>query len=146
MTQESSFELQNFLPYLLNQAAEEASRSFAQVYKSRYGMLQAEWRVLVHLGQLGQMTAGEICEQSKAHKTKISRAVHALEKRRWLKREQDQKDRRSEPLQLTQAGHQVYIDMCQVAEQHNQALVARLGPKLAGQLQKALQQIGNDKP
>ncbi|MGJ8555905.1 MAG: MarR family winged helix-turn-helix transcriptional regulator, partial [Sulfitobacter geojensis] len=36
MTQ-SDFELQNFLPYLLNQAAEVSSLTFQQFYKDRYG-------------------------------------------------------------------------------------------------------------
>ena len=50
MENSDTFDLQLFLPYLLNQAAEESSLSFQRVYKDRYGMLRTEWRVLFHLG------------------------------------------------------------------------------------------------
>ena len=63
MTGKDDFDLQYFLPYLLNQAAEEASIAFQKVYKSRYGMLRTEWRVLFHLGRYGAMTATDIGER-----------------------------------------------------------------------------------
>ena len=72
------FDLKDFLPYLLNQAAEEASLGFQVLYKERYGMLRTEWRVLFHLGRYGDMTAKEICDRARTHKTKVSRAVAAL--------------------------------------------------------------------
>ena len=84
MPQKDDFDLQNFLPYLLNQAAEESSLAFQQVYKDRYGMLRTEWRVLFHLGLYGRLTAKDIGARSKMHKTKISRAVQRLEERRFL--------------------------------------------------------------
>ena len=34
------FELQNFLPYLLNQAAESSSMAFRTYYRDKYGMLR----------------------------------------------------------------------------------------------------------
>jgi len=80
------FDLIHFLPYILNQAAEASSLGFQQVYKQRYGMLRTEWRVLFHLGRYGEMTAKDICERARIHKTKISRAVKALEDRRFLVR------------------------------------------------------------
>ena len=89
MTENNAFDLQEFLPYLLNQAAEASSLEFQQLYKDRYGMLRAEWRVLFHLGLYGSMTAGEIGRRARVHKTKISRAVHRLAERRFLTRNRD---------------------------------------------------------
>ena len=60
MNEKDDFALQDFLPYLLNRAAEESSLGFQKHYKNRYGMLRSEWRVLFHLGNYGQMTAKEI--------------------------------------------------------------------------------------
>lgn len=104
MQKKDDFDLQDFLPYLLNLAAEESSRAFQQVYKDRYGMLRTEWRVLFHLGRYGEMTAKDIGTRARIHKTKISRAVRKLEQRRYLKRVTDDRDRRSEFLSLTPAG------------------------------------------
>ena len=39
-------DLSNFLPYLLNQAADAQGVTFIPSYKERYGMLQTEWRIL----------------------------------------------------------------------------------------------------
>ena len=75
---QADFDLLDFLPYLLNLAAEEASLGFQTLYKTRYGMLRTEWRVLFHLGIYGEMTATEIGERARMHKTKISRAVQKL--------------------------------------------------------------------
>ena len=74
MTKKDDFDLQNFLPYLLNQAAEESSLAFQNIYKDRYGMLRTEWRVLFHLGVFGRLAAQEICERPPMHKTKNHRA------------------------------------------------------------------------
>ena len=53
-------------------------------------------------------TAKAICGHSGLSKTKISRAVKALEDRRWLERHRDRADRRFELLTLTQAGMDGY--------------------------------------
>ncbi len=125
MDQKDGFDLQIFLPYLLNQAAEESSIAFQEVYKSRYGMLRTEWRVLFHLGIYGEMTATEIGSRARMHKTKISRAVQKLEDRRLLKRVRDAKDRRAERLSLTDAGRVVYADLREVAAQYDARLTDR---------------------
>ena len=84
MIQKTKFDLQNFLPYLLSQAADASSCGFRRYYKDNYGMLRTEWRVVFHLGCYGKMTAKEICDRGGIHKTKVSRAVAALGKKRFL--------------------------------------------------------------
>jgi len=124
MARKDDFDLQNFLPYLLNQAAEESSLAFQQVYKGRYGMLRTEWRVLFHLGIYGEMTAKDIGARARIHKTKVSRAVSKLEQRRFLTRNRDENDRRVEHLDLTAAGRAAYRDLHSVADTYDQKLSA----------------------
>lgn len=118
------FDPTEFLPYLLNQAAEQTSVAFQKVYKSRYGMLRTEWRVMFHLGHFGTMTARQICDRAGLHKTKVSRAVHALGDRRFLVRRPHDEDRRHEDLTLTRAGRTAYEDLLDVAEALQRSLVA----------------------
>ncbi|MEP0990871.1 MAG: MarR family winged helix-turn-helix transcriptional regulator [Tateyamaria sp.] len=125
MPDKDEFSLQDFLPYLLNLAAEESSLSFQRVYKNRYGMLRTEWRVLFHLGTYGEMTATEICDKARIHKTKISRAVQKLVDRRFLVRERSDEDRRVEKLKLTTAGHAAFRDLRAVAEDYEEKLRAQ---------------------
>ena len=135
------FDLQNFLPYLLNQAAEEASLAFQQVYKDRHGMLRTEWRVLFHLGIYGRMTAKEIGARSKMHKTKISRAVAKLAERRFLLRQRDGDDRRLEYLELTAAGQRAYRDLRAVAVEYDAGLAAQFSAGEAALLRRLLRRL-----
>jgi len=138
MAEKDDFDLRIFLPYLLNQAAEEASLSFQQVYKSKYGMLRTEWRVLFHLGIYGELTAKDIGDRAKMHKTKISRAVQKLYERRYVERVRDEADRRSERLSLTPAGRAVYEDLRTVAERHERALTDQFSKAEVARLREML--------
>lgn len=118
------FDLANFLPYLLNRAAETTSDGFRTAYRSQYGMLRTEWRVLFHLGRYGEMTATEIGRRASIHKTKISRAVAALETKRFLTREGSETDRRQEMLSLTAAGQQTFQRLTLTAARYDADLSA----------------------
>lgn len=99
-----SLSLDTFLPYRLNRLAEATSDQIRPIYRDLYGLNRPEWRTLIVLHHLRSATATQICQHSNQHKTKVSRAVHALEQRRWLRREITPNDRRSEILSLTEAG------------------------------------------
>jgi DNA-binding MarR family transcriptional regulator len=118
--------LEQFLPYRLNRLAEVVSRDFSRIYKERYGLTRPEWRLLATLGQYGTMTATEIGAHSAMHKTKVSRAVTALEERRWLTRKADGHDRRVERLTLTKAGENTYRELVPLARAFEDRLLDRL--------------------
>ena len=82
----AGFDLDLFLPYLLNQAAEVTSRSFQTIYRVEYGMTRTQWRVMANLSKHGSMTAVEICRLTFIEKTKVSRAVQALAEKGYLTR------------------------------------------------------------
>lgn len=124
----ASLELENFLPYRLNRLAEAVSRDFQTIYRTRYGLTRPEWRLLASLGQNGTMTATEVGRDSAMHKTKVSRAVSALEERRWLKRETDPDDRRVERLALTPAGAKAYAELVPLARRFEADLLRMLEP------------------
>lgn len=111
MTADSDFDLIGFLPYVTAQAADVLSLEFRNIYKSKYGMLRTEWRVLFHVGQFGDLTAKEICDRARLHKTKVSRAVAALEAKRFLARAEVDTDRRRSLLRLTRQGQAVFDDL-----------------------------------
>lgn len=135
------FDLAEFLPYLLNQAAEAASGGFKAAYGNEYGMLRTEWRVLLHLGRYGDMTATELGARATIHKTKISRAVAALEQKRFLKRTASESDRRVETLSLTPLGVSVYRKLARTAAEYDQALSARFTAEEEQILRKCLRDL-----
>lgn len=135
------FDLEDFLPYLLNQAAEATSKSFRDTYKAAYGMTRTQWRVLANLGKFGSMTARDICIISHVEKTKVSRAVAALEAEGLLSRSTSPQDRRAEILCLTERGRVVFDDLGQRAIDYDRSLRAKIGPEFAAQLDELLRRI-----
>ena len=135
------FDLQNFTPYLLNQAAEATSRGFEAYYRSKYGMLRSEWRVVFHLGHYGELTAKDICVRARIHKTKISRAVQALENKRFLLRKERAEDRRHEDLLLTAAGHRVFDDLSREAQRFDATLLEGFSLAQREQLRRFLRTL-----
>ncbi|WP_163269982.1 MarR family winged helix-turn-helix transcriptional regulator [Chelativorans alearense] len=132
------FDLGAFLPYRLNRAAELVSLRFAAQYRARYQMTRPEWRALAALGFHGRMTATEIGAHSTMHKTKVSRAVKALETRRWLRRIEDRNDRRTEHLELTALGLRSYRDLAKMAQDYEGELASLLGAGGLKQLERGL--------
>lgn len=118
--------LESFLPYRLNRLADAVSREFSKIYRDRYGLTRPEWRTLAGLGQHGTMTATAIGEQSAMHKTKVSRAVAELERRKWLVRTRDLADRRVEKLTLTKAGAAVYRELVPLAKAYEIQMLKRM--------------------
>jgi len=117
MPDDDILSLESFLPYRLNRLAEAVSRKFSANYKARYGLTRPEWRTLATLGQFSVMSATEIAQHSSMHKTKVSRAVAELERRKWLKRTPDANDRRLEHLSLTPSGIKAYRDLLPIARE-----------------------------
>lgn len=133
-----SFDLQDFLPYLLNQAAEAASQGFQEIYRDSYAITRTQWRVMANLGKFGAMTARDICRISHIEKTKVSRAVAHLEQVGLLARSPSRQDRRAEILSLTEKGQAAFADLGQRALDYDRALQKELGAKAAKDLNRIL--------
>ena len=112
---EAPLKLEEFLPYRLNVVANLASQALSRIYAKRYGIGVPEWRVLVTLGQFGMMTGKAVGIHSHMHKTKVSRAVALLEKRKMIARRANRADLREAFLSLTSTGRTVYEDLAPIA-------------------------------
>jgi DNA-binding MarR family transcriptional regulator len=108
---EAPLKLEEFLPYRLNVLASLVSQALSRIYVERYGLGVPEWRVLVTLGQFGVMTGKAIGTHSHMHKTKVSRAVAELEKRKLIARRANRADLRESFLSLTPAGRTIYEEL-----------------------------------
>lgn len=138
---DNDFDLERFLPYLLNQAAEVTSKSFQETYRAEYGMTRTQWRVLANIGKFGSMTAREICRLSQIEKTKVSRAVAALEAQGFLVRAPAPDDRRAEILSLTPEGSNVFHHLGQCAIAYDRQLRERLGHRRAAEFESLLRML-----
>src|SRR3712207_4000119 len=136
----AKLQLEAFLPYRLNRIAAAVSQEFRSVYGPHHDLTIPEWRVLATLGQFEAMSAKEIGRHSAMHKTKVSRAVQALEERRWLKRRESEEDRREEILSLTPLGLKTYREIVPKALAFESQILDELGPQ-AKPLLSALERL-----
>jgi DNA-binding MarR family transcriptional regulator len=112
---QTGLKLEEFLPYRLNVCAGLVTQALSRIYIDRYQIGVSEWRVLVTLGQYGMMTAKAIGTHSHMHKTKVSRAVALLERRKLVTRRANRADLREAFLSLTPAGRDVYSELAPIA-------------------------------
>jgi DNA-binding MarR family transcriptional regulator len=125
--QEAALKLEQFLPYRLNVVSSLTSQALSSIYAQRYRIGVPEWRVLVTLGQYGVMTGKAIGAHSHMHKTKVSRAVALLERRKLVARRANRADMREAFLSLTPAGRAIYQDLAPIAQE----FVARLAEDIS---------------
>ena len=109
--EQAPLKLEQFLPYQLNVVANLVSQALSRVYARRYGIGVPEWRVLVTLGQYGVMTGKAIGAHTHMHKTKVSRAVSLMEKRKLVVRRTNRADMREALLSLTGTGRAMYEEL-----------------------------------
>src|SRR5207248_1603414 len=132
--------LEEFLPHRLNVLSSLVSQALTYVY-ARRGIGVPEWRVLVTLGQYGVMTGKAVGAHSHMHKTKVSRAVALLEKRRLLVRRANREDMREAFLSLTAAGRAMYEELAPHALDFARRLTEILTPQDREAFNRAVQQL-----
>ena len=133
--------LEHFLPYQLNVVASLVSQALSRVYARRYRIGVPEWRVLVTLGQYGVMTGKAIGAHTHMHKTKVSRAVALLEKRKLLVRHSNRADMRESFLSLTAGGRAMYEELAPHALDFARRLTEILPPADREAFNRAVKQL-----
>jgi len=133
--------LDTFLPYRLNVVASLVSQALSRIYVDRYGLGVPEWRILVTLGEFEAMTAKAIGAHSHMHKTKVSRAVSTLERRKLLARRENRADRREAFLSLTSAGRAIYHDLAPGALDFAHRLLDVIDPADRGAFERAMTRL-----
>lgn len=136
-TDEPGLKLEDFLPYRLNVVSSLTSQALSSIYAERYRIGVPEWRVLVTLGQYGVMTGKAIGAHSHMHKTKVSRAVALLERRKLVARRANRADMREAFLSLTPAGRAIYQDLAPIAQE----FVARLAEDISAADRAAFERV-----
>jgi DNA-binding MarR family transcriptional regulator len=107
--------LDTFVPYRLAVTAGAVSQGLSAVYRERFGISIAEWRILANLGRFGALTAGALAEQSTLDKPKVTRALQRLKDRRLVSRKTGREDRREVTITLTAAGEGTYREIAALA-------------------------------
>ncbi len=140
-TDQAALRLEAFLPHRLNVCASLVSAALSKVYSERYKIGVPEWRVMVTLGQYGMMTAKAVGVHSHMHKTKVSRAVALLERRKLVGRKANRDDLREAFLSLTPAGREIYDELAPLALDFVGQLMDTLNADDCAALDRALKKL-----
>ena len=107
-TKSTLLTLENFLPYVMNRMAENISAELSVIYRDKYRLTVAQWRVVANLAQHQSLLAQDIVKFTDMEKSMISRAVNALVDRGLVIGEQAEGDNRAKNLRLTAQGIELY--------------------------------------
>jgi DNA-binding MarR family transcriptional regulator len=138
---QAPLKLDQFLPYQLQVVSTLMSQALSRVYARRYRLGIPEWRVLVALGQFGWMNGKAICAHTHMHKTKVSRAVAMLERRKLIARRANRADMRESLVALTPAGRTIYDELAPHAIAFSRRLTESLTPSDRDAFHRALKQL-----
>lgn len=123
----SGFVLDRFLPYQLAVAASRTSREFSALYRDRFGIGIAEWRVVAHLSQGGPVSVREVYERVDMDKSRVSRAAARLEEAGYVLKRVNEADRRLIELSLTDKGRAMMDEIALLAASFEAKLAKCLG-------------------
>lgn len=126
-----SFDLEHYMPYQFSVIAAQLSTNLAALYKERFGITVAEWRILVNLAYSDSQTVRDIQQRVHLDKAKVSRAVVLLEDKGLLTKEIDDTDRRLLHLELTDQGRDMVRQLVPLANDFQKQIAAKLNGDIA---------------
>jgi DNA-binding MarR family transcriptional regulator len=112
---DSSLQLEPYLPYQLAKLAKRVSDACNAEYGETLGVSIAEWRILAHLGQHEELPSRGLGKITFMDKSRISRALKSLEKKTYMARRPDPGDKRASFLSLTESGRELYDKIAPIA-------------------------------
>lgn len=118
--------LERFLPYRLVSLSQRISTALASIYRERFGVSIAEWRVLANLAERGELNPSEIAVQTSMDKAKVSRAIKELSAKRCVSKLRDATDQRGYRLRLSARGERLYRRIAPLALAWEDELLAAL--------------------
>ena len=134
----ADFNLTRFLPFRLNRLAAEISEELSTLYADRFQIDIPQWRVLATLSLGNGWTAKAIVASTRTHKSTISRAVEALERRGLIEAVQSPADKREYRLRLTGSGRRLFRELEPLVLDYQKGLMDKLGETDARRLEQAI--------
>ena len=109
------FQLEAFLPYRINRLAERMSDSLSRVYRERFAISVAQWRILATLHDAPGLAAKEVARATNLDKVRVSRALAELKQRGLVLRRLSRADGRSNELRLSAPGLRLFRQIAPLA-------------------------------
>jgi DNA-binding MarR family transcriptional regulator len=116
----------DYLPLKLLLVAKLIDLHVGRLLDQHSGLSVAQWRVVAQLGVLHNGSVREMARQACVDPSEVSRSVAALEKRGFVARHANERDRRSPRFSLTPAGKRHFAHFRPQWRRFQKALAAKL--------------------
>lgn len=133
--------LDDFLPFRLSFTSNLVSNSIAKTYAALFGLTIAEWRLIAVIGESDGITQAVIGSRTRMDKVTVSRATIALVERGLLSRAYHPGDGRSQLLELTATGRDLYAQVAPKALELERQIFAQLAPEEVDRFVATLRRI-----
>ncbi len=140
-TESSKLELVDFFPYQLSVVANRVSQSIARIFKEKYDLQIPEWRILVTLYSVDEMSFADVTEKTSMDKTRVSRAQRRMIDLGLITAEVDEADKRKVNLSLTEKGHDICHEIIPEAKARDAWLQEVITPQEQAQLETIMAKL-----
>lgn len=120
----NSLRLLDFVMVRVRRLANLMDRQMKLMLARHFDLTLVEWRCIAFLGEIGPLTAAELCRLADSDKGQVSHTLRGLEERTLVARLTG--GTRSVPVELTQAGRTLFENCVAAMRQHEAKLLGRL--------------------
>jgi DNA-binding MarR family transcriptional regulator len=131
----------DYLPLRLLLVGKLIDLNVSRLLRSHSGLSVAEWRVVAQLAVLGSGSVRDMARQACVDPAEVSRSIASLERRGFVARRINRRDRRSPRFSLTQSGAAHFGRFRPHWKRFQTALVKALTPAATDSTERALAAI-----
>ncbi len=128
----------DFLPFRITLLAKLLDRCTTRLLQANSGLTVAEWRVMAQLVPSSPQSVRQLAEQAWVDRAEVSRAAASLERRGYVERRENAKDRRSPLLFCTEQGRDLALRVLPSRKAFHKSLTDLLTGAEADEFEKIL--------
>ena len=117
--------LESHLGYLLRRVSNAVSGEFARAMHTKQTSV-AEWVLLRHLYDGGQVTPGELAEALTMTRGAVSKIIDKLQTKGWIRSRISPQDNRVQLLSLTRGGERILPQLAELADRNDERFFVAL--------------------
>jgi len=135
-------ELQNLIGYLVHRTDVKMTNYFTKQLKP-YDITPEQWSIISVLNDQNGLTQKELAEAIDRDQTTIVRMIHSMEKKEFVKKVFNDKDKRSHYLFLTEKGERIKNKLIPVVNDAHRFVTTNLDEQELKQLKLILNKLYN---
>lgn len=121
--------------------ADRHTKMYLDRHLAKLGLNSSQYMYILRVCQAPGMTQDQFLASFNIHPSNITRALGALEKEGFLRRESNETDKRTWRVYPTERAEQVYPQIRRICEQWQYALIEGMPDAEAAQFQRLLEQV-----